>query len=67
MHAARSFGHNSDYEKKIMPRHVGVKMGVSRSYRKSIRLWRMEDNGHYHYFSMSYAIVRYLPLTSGEA
>ena len=25
-----------------------VKTGVSRSYRKLIRLWRMEGNGHYH-------------------
>ena len=41
----------------------GVKTGVSRSYRKLIRLRRMEDNGHYHCFPMGYAIVRYLPLT----
>ncbi len=25
----------------------------------------MEDNGHYHYFPMDSAIIRYLPLTSG--
>ena len=41
----------------------GVKTGVIRSYRKLIRLRRMEDNGHCLCFPMSYAIVRYLPLS----
>ena len=40
-----------------------IKTGVNRSYRKLIRLRRMEDNGHCLCFPMSYAIVRYLPLT----
>ena len=44
-----------------------VKTGVSRRYRKSISLRQIEGNGHHQYSSMSYAIVRYLPLTSGEA
>ena len=58
-------------------RRPGGETEVSRSYRKLIRLRRMEGNGHYHcfsiilsgkkLFSMSDAIVRYLPLTSGEA
>ena len=46
---------------------VVVKTGVSSSYQKSIRLRQIEGNGHHHYSSMSYAIVRYIPLTSGEA
>ena len=38
-------------------RRPGGETEVSRSYRKLIRLRRMEGNGHYHYSSMSYAIV----------
>ena len=45
-------------------RRPGGETEVSRSYRKLIRLRRMEGNGHYHYFSMGSAIIRYLPLTS---
>ena len=44
-----------------------IRLGVSRSYRKLIRLRRVEDNGHYRHSPISSAIVRYLPLTSGEA
>ena len=40
-----------------------IKTGVSRNYQKLIRLRRMEDNGHCLCFPMSYAIVRYFPLT----
>ena len=40
---------------------VGVKTGVSRNYRKLIRLRRMEDNGHYHYFFNG---LYYCPLSS---
>ena len=39
----------------------GIKTGVSRRYRKLIRLRRMEGNGHYHYSSETVPCVRTHP------
>ena len=50
--------------KKRLSSASGCKTGVSRNHRNPIRRQRTEENGHQHYPSTSYTIVRHFPFNS---